>query len=53
MKRTDVGDMPPYKTQKHTLFGLQEEHCNGRNSKKDNRSQTELNAALRAEGIIS
>ena len=28
-KRTDVGELPPYKTHKHTLFGQQEGLCNG------------------------
>ncbi len=28
-KRTDVGQVPHYRTQKHTLFGLQEGICNG------------------------
>ena len=28
-KRTDVGRVPHYRTQKHTLFGLQEGICNG------------------------
>ena len=28
-RRTDVGRVPPYRTQKHTLFGLQEGICNG------------------------
>ena len=28
-RRTDVGRVPPYRTQKHTLFGLQEGVCNG------------------------
>lgn len=28
-KRTDQGTVPPYKTQKHTLFGRQEGRCNG------------------------
>ena len=28
-RRTDVGRVPPYRTQKHTLFGLQEGGCNG------------------------
>ena len=28
-KRTDQGDIPPCKTQKHTLFGKQEGICNG------------------------
>ncbi len=30
-KRTDVGDTPNYRTQKHTLFGLQEGLCAGCN----------------------
>ena len=28
-RRTDVGQVPPYRTQRHTLFGLQEGVCNG------------------------
>ncbi|MCY3577057.1 MAG: DNA methyltransferase [bacterium] len=28
-RRTDVGKVPPYRTQKHTLFGRQEGVCNG------------------------
>ena len=28
-RRTDVGDLPPYKTHKHTLFGRQEGLCAG------------------------
>ena len=28
-KRTDIGKIPHYRTQKHTLFGLQEGICNG------------------------
>ena len=28
-QRTDVGELPHYRTQKHTLFGLQEGLCNG------------------------
>ena len=28
-KRTDIGEVPHYRTQKHTLFGLQEGICNG------------------------
>ena len=28
-RRTDVGQVPHYRTQKHTLFGLQEGLCNG------------------------
>ena len=28
-RRTDVGRVPPYRTQRHTLFGLQEGVCNG------------------------
>ena len=28
-RRTDVGQIPHYRTQKHTLFGLQEGICNG------------------------
>ena len=28
-KRTDIGKVPHYRTQKHTLFGLQEGNCNG------------------------
>ena len=28
-KRTDIGKVPHYRTQKHTLFGLQEGVCNG------------------------
>ena len=28
-KRTDIGKVPHYRTQKHTLFGLQEGICNG------------------------
>ena len=28
-RRTDVGQVPPYRTQKHTLFGKQEGVCNG------------------------
>jgi len=28
-RRTDVGDLLPYRTHKHTLFGLQEGVCNG------------------------
>ena len=27
--RTDVGELPPYRTHKHTLFGKQEGLCNG------------------------
>lgn len=87
-RRTDVGDIPPYRTHKHTLFGLQEGVCNGCriafpfrnftvdhviprsrggtdhidnlqllcaacNSQKGNRTQAELIAALRHNGIIS
>ena len=86
-RRTDVGQVPHYRTQKHTLFGLQEGVCNGCriafpfrnftvdhviprsrggtdhidnlqllcgacNSKKGNRTQAELIAALRKDGII-
>ena len=86
-KRTDIGQVPHYRTQKHTLFGLQEGVCNGCriafpfrnftvdhviprsrggtdhidnlqrlcgacNSKKGNRTQAELIAALRKDGII-
>ena len=28
-KRTDVGQLPPYKTHRHTLYGKQEGHCSG------------------------
>ena len=28
-QRTDLGKLPPYKTHKHTLYGLQEGHCAG------------------------
>ena len=28
-KRTDVGDLPPYKTHRHTLYGKQEGNCAG------------------------
>ena len=28
-RRTDIGEVPHYRTQKHTLFGLQEGVCNG------------------------
>ena len=28
-RRTDIGEVPNYRTQKHTLFGLQEGFCNG------------------------
>ena len=28
-KRTDIGEVPHFRTQKHTLFGLQEGICNG------------------------
>ncbi len=28
-KRTDVGELPPYKTHKHTLYGKQEGRCAG------------------------
>lgn len=28
-KRTDVGKLPPYKTHKHMLYGLQEGRCKG------------------------
>lgn len=28
-KRTDVGKLPPYKTHKHTLYGMQEGRCKG------------------------
>lgn len=87
-KRTDVGDLPPYRTHKHTLFGLQEGVCNGCriafpfrnftvdhviprsrggtdhidnlqllcaacNSQKGNRTQADLIADLRRNGIIS
>ena len=86
-RRTDVGRVPPYRTQKHTLFGLQEGICNGCriafpfrnftvdhviprsrggtdhvdnlqllcaacNSLKGNRTQPELIAELRRQGII-
>ena len=86
-RRTDVGQVPHYRTQKHTLFGLQEGLCNGCriafpfrnftvdhviprsrggtdhpdnlqllcaacNSQKGNRTQAELIAALRRDGII-
>ena len=86
-RRTDVGQVPHYRTQKHTLFGLQEGVCNGCrvafpfrnftvdhiisrsrggtdhidnlqllcgacNSLKGNRTQAELIAALRRNGII-
>ena len=86
-KRTDVGRVPHYRTQKHTLFGLQEGICNGCriafpfrnftvdhviprsrggtdhvdnlqllcaacNSLKGNRTQPELIAELRRQGII-
>lgn len=86
-RRTDVGQVPHYRTQKHTLFGLQEGTCNGCrvafpfrnftvdhiiprsrggtdhpenlqllcaacNSLKGNRSQPELIAELRRQGII-
>ena len=27
--RTDVGDLPNYRTHRHTLYGRQEGHCNG------------------------
>ena len=86
--RTDIADAPPYRTQKHTLFGLQEGYCAGCratfqfrnftidhivpqskggtdhidnlqllcgycNSKKGNRSMSELLADLRREGILN
>ena len=86
-QRTDVGQVPHYRTQKHTLFGLQEGICNGCrvafpfrnftvdhiisrsrggtdhpdnlqllcaacNSLKGNRTQPELIAGLRRQGII-
>ena len=86
-KRTDVGRVPHYRTQKHTLFGLQEGICNGCrvafpfrnftvdhviprsrggtdhpdnlqllcaacNSLKGSRTQPELIAELRRQGII-
>ncbi len=86
-RRTDVGQVPNYRTQKHTLFGLQEGICNGCrvafpfrnftvdhiiprsrggtdhpdnlqllcaacNSLKGNRTQPELIAELRRQGII-
>lgn len=86
-RRTDVGQVPHYRTQKHTLFGLQEGICNGCqvtfpfrnftvdhiiprsrggtdhadnlqllcaacNSLKGNRTQPELIADLRRQGII-
>ena len=28
-KRTDVGELPPYRTHRHTLYGKQEGHCAG------------------------
>ena len=28
-RRTDIGDVPPYRQQKHVLFGQQEGRCNG------------------------
>ena len=28
-QRTDVGELPPYKTHRHTLYGKQEGHCAG------------------------
>ena len=28
-RRTDLGDLPNYRTHKHELFGLQEGHCKG------------------------
>ena len=28
-QRTDLGDLPNYRTHKHTLFGKQEGHCGG------------------------
>ena len=28
-RRTDVGTLPPYRRQKHVLFGQQEGRCNG------------------------
>ena len=86
-RRTDVGKLPDYRTQKHTLFGKQEGVCNGCgiafpfrnftvdhviprsrggtdhpdnlqllcaacNSQKGNRTQAELIATLRRNGII-
>ena len=86
-QRTDVGHVPHYRTQKHTLFGLQEGICNGCkvafpfrnftvdhiiprsrggtdhpdnlqllcaacNSLKGSRTQPELIADLRKQGII-
>ena len=29
LQRTDMGEVPHYRTQKHSLFGLQEGLCNG------------------------
>ena len=87
-ERPEQRVIPPYRTQKHTLFGRQEGVCNGCrnaflfrnftidhvvprskggtdhidnlqllcgacNSKKGNRTQTELIAALRKDGVIS
>ena len=87
-RRTDIGKVPNYRTQKHTLFGQQEGVCNGCkiafpfrnftvdhviprsrggtdhpdnlqllcaacNSQKGNRTQAELIAALRRNGIIN
>ncbi|MYH56659.1 MAG: HNH endonuclease, partial [Boseongicola sp. SB0675_bin_26] len=28
-RRTDLGDLPNYRTHKHTLYGMQEGKCNG------------------------
>ncbi len=28
-QRTDLGELPNYRTHKHTLFGRQEGHCTG------------------------
>lgn len=87
-RRTDQGKVPPYRTQKHTLFGQQEGHCNGCriafpfrnftvdhviprsrggtdhtdnlqllcgacNSQKGDRTQAELVATLRRNGILA
>ena len=86
-RRTDVGELPHYRTHKHTLFGRQEGLCNGCghffpfrnftvdhilsrhkagtdhidnlqllcgacNSLKGNRTQSELIAEMRRQGII-